>query len=155
MRIGSWNCKLALDHKWARLQALGPDLAIVRECASPAILAGRGVDLDSTRCLWAAKSTARDANKGLGVFAGEGVEIGPAPLWPEIVGRWAEHLYRLDVLLPFEVIRASRLHVWPSGPSTTGGGRGEAGCPARSWQPPRSKPPGRPPPPVGLGALLS
>jgi len=110
MRIVSWNCKLALDRKWPRVQALVPDLAIVQECASPEVLAAKRLKFDPSACLWTSKSNAKNANKGLGVFA-PGAEIRPATVWPEIVARWAEHPYRLDVLLPFEVIRPRRLNV--------------------------------------------
>lgn len=129
MRIVSWNCKLALDRKWTRLQALGLDLAIVQECASPAILAARGVDLDPGRCLWTAKSNADNANKGLGVFAGEGVDIRVAPRWAEVVSRWADQPYRLDVLLPFEVTAPRRLNILAVWSFNNRGLPGRAGMP--------------------------
>lgn len=111
IRIVTWNCKLGLDRKWARLQDLAPDISIIQECASPAVLAARGLSLDPAATLWAAKSNARDDNKGLGVFAHGGVEIRPAPHWAQVVARWAEHPYRLDGLLPFEVVAPRRLNI--------------------------------------------
>tara|TARA_R110002124_G_scaffold99593_2_gene245737 strand:- start:1248 stop:2030 length:783 start_codon:yes stop_codon:yes gene_type:complete len=111
MRIASWNCKLALDRKWGRLQSLAADLAIVQECASPDVLAAKGVPLDPSRCLWAAKSNAANAHKGLGVFAGPGVDIRVAPQWPEILERWSHQPHRLDLMLPVEVSGPRQLNV--------------------------------------------
>lgn len=107
----TWNCKQALDQKWSRLMDLAPDIATVQECASPAILGKRGVPLDGWSSLWASKSDAANARKGLGVFAAPGVILQPAPRWPEVIARWAEQPYRLDVLMPFEVLAPQRLNV--------------------------------------------
>ena len=111
MRIATWNCKLALDRKWERLQSLAADLAIVQECASPEVLASKGVPLDPSRCLWVAKSNAANAHKGLGIFAGPGVDIRIAPQWPAILERWSDQPHRLDLMLPVEVEGLRRLNV--------------------------------------------
>lgn len=59
---------MALHRKAAPLMALAPDIAVIAECASPDVLAARGLDLPG---LW----TGDNPNKGLGVFAFNGHRI--------------------------------------------------------------------------------
>lgn len=35
MRLVTWNCNGALNRKFDALMALGPDVAVVQECAAP------------------------------------------------------------------------------------------------------------------------
>lgn len=56
---------MALHRKWDALMALRPDIAVISECASPGILAARGVvGLTPQNTCW----MGRNPNKGLGVF---------------------------------------------------------------------------------------
>ena len=43
MRLVAWNCNMALHRKVDALRALRPDVAVISECATPAILAERSV----------------------------------------------------------------------------------------------------------------
>lgn len=65
MRLVSWNCNKALHRKWAALEALEPDIAVIQECATPDRLAARIPGFDPDRCLW----TGNIPTMGLGVFA--------------------------------------------------------------------------------------
>lgn len=111
IRIVTWNCNQALDQKWSRLQAIGPDIAIVQECASPEVLVSKGVKIDPEKCLWMPKSNATNANKGLGIFPRGGVIIRQAPDWEVVVSKWNDAPHRLDVLLPFEVLSPFRMNI--------------------------------------------
>ncbi len=97
--------------KWEDLQKLRPDISIVQECASPSVLARRNLSLDPTQCLWINKADATTEDKGLGVFASDGVKIRVAACWSEIRRRWDDDPSRLDVLLPFEIVYPRRLNV--------------------------------------------
>ncbi len=35
MKLVVWNCRMALHEKWDALVAMGPDIAVVPEAASP------------------------------------------------------------------------------------------------------------------------
>jgi hypothetical protein len=65
MRIVVWNCAMALHAKWDRLMSLRPDVAIVPECAGPAVLCKRRGAAEPCSFEW----DGHNQNKGLGVFA--------------------------------------------------------------------------------------
>jgi exodeoxyribonuclease-3 len=65
MRIVVWNCAMALHAKWDRLMSLRPDVAIVPECAGPAVLWKRRGVAEPCSFEW----DGHNQNKGLGVFA--------------------------------------------------------------------------------------
>lgn len=65
MRIIVWNCAMALHAKWDRLVSLRPDVAIVPECADPAVIWKRRGASEPCSFAWGG----RNQNKGLGVFA--------------------------------------------------------------------------------------
>lgn len=70
IRIVAWNCNMALHRKLDALLSLGPDIAVVSECADPEVLRARGLDLASlgAHCVW----VGRNRNKGLSVLAFNG-----------------------------------------------------------------------------------
>jgi hypothetical protein len=65
LRIVVWNAAMALHKKVAALAALRPTIAILPECAAPAILRTKAPTLMHTQCVW----EGRLRDKGLGVFA--------------------------------------------------------------------------------------
>lgn len=70
MRLVAWNCAMALHRKADALLALEPDVAVVSECADPAILRARGAPavLLDTAPIWIGDNP----NKGLAVFTFNG-----------------------------------------------------------------------------------
>jgi len=65
MRLVAWNCNMALPRKWNALMALHPDIAVISECANPAVLADKGIETTPETMLWMGKTR----NKGLGIFS--------------------------------------------------------------------------------------
>ncbi len=70
MRLVAWNCAMALHRKADALLALKPDVAVISECADPAILRARGAraELLDAAPVWIGDNP----NKGLAVFAFNG-----------------------------------------------------------------------------------
>lgn len=69
MRIVAWNCNMALHRKLEALISLGPDIAIVSECANPQRLLARGApESEVGKPVWVGDN--RD--KGLAVFGFNG-----------------------------------------------------------------------------------
>lgn len=66
MRIVTWNCNMGLHKKIDRLLSLKPDVAILPECASPAILREKAALFVPDQFEWIAGSVEQ---KGLGVMA--------------------------------------------------------------------------------------
>jgi exodeoxyribonuclease-3 len=66
-RIVTWNAQMRFHDKLPRLvDALGPDVAVVAECAEPETLRRKGLsDLTSANVVW----VGRNPNKGLSIFA--------------------------------------------------------------------------------------
>jgi exodeoxyribonuclease-3 len=62
---------MALPRKWDALMALRPDVAVISECADPAILAEKGIETNPETCIWMGKSK----HKGLGIFAFNGYRL--------------------------------------------------------------------------------
>ena len=65
MRLVAWNCRSGFHRKLEAVRALAPDVAIVAECASLAVLESRAPGLIPSSALWIGDKP----NKGLGVFA--------------------------------------------------------------------------------------
>lgn len=65
MRIVTWNCGAGFHRKYAALQSLAPDVAIVQECAELATLAFKTPGFAPSSALW----TGDNPHKGLGVFS--------------------------------------------------------------------------------------
>lgn len=68
-RLVVWNCNMALHRKWDALRSLGPDLAIVPECARKH--AEDRSAQTSDLCEWVGENP----HKGLGVFGFNGTSI--------------------------------------------------------------------------------
>lgn len=64
LRIVVWNCARGLHAKLEQLQSLQPDLAVIPECAEPAIVRRKAPDFAYTDADW----IGRFKDKGLGVF---------------------------------------------------------------------------------------
>jgi exodeoxyribonuclease-3 len=64
LRIVTWNCNMALRHKFEALLSLRPDVAIIQECAEPDGDAGRGWLPACRDADW----IGFNAQKGLGIF---------------------------------------------------------------------------------------
>jgi exonuclease III len=64
LRIVSWNCNMALRHKFDALLSLRPDVAIIQECAEPA----RAADGRWRPLCHDADWIGFNAQKGLGIF---------------------------------------------------------------------------------------
>jgi len=65
VRIVVWNVSQALHRKWPALLSLDPDIAIVPECANPAVRPELAEVIGDVSCRW----TGLNPVKGLGVFA--------------------------------------------------------------------------------------
>jgi exodeoxyribonuclease III len=97
LRIVSWNCNMALRHKFEALLALRPDVAIIQECARP----DEGWRPACRDAAW----IGFNAQKGLGVFT-----FGDLTL-----GRHASYSDRFSLYLPVEIDGAccfNLLGVW-------------------------------------------
>jgi exodeoxyribonuclease-3 len=110
LRIVAWNCNMALRRKLDALMRLGPDLAVVAECASPERLAADGtIGAMGATPLWIGDNP----NKGLAVFAWNGYRL-----------RLADGLNpRLRFILPVHVSGPCALNllaVWAQNASSGG-----------------------------------
>ncbi len=77
MRLVAWNCAMALPRKFAALLSLEPDVAVVAECAAPALLAERlDLSLLSGPPVWVGENR----HKGLAVFGFNGYRVALAPV---------------------------------------------------------------------------
>jgi hypothetical protein len=78
MRLVAWNCAMAFHRKFEALMALDPDVAVVAECAEPALLAER-IDLArlSGKPVWIGENP----HKGLAVFAFNDYSVRLSPLY--------------------------------------------------------------------------
>jgi exodeoxyribonuclease III len=101
LRIVTWNCNMALRHKFEALLSLRPDVAIIQECAEP--------DGDTDRGWRPAYHDADwigfNAQKGLGIFT-----FGDLTL-----RRHAAYAERFSLYLPVEIsgpCRFNLLGVW-------------------------------------------
>lgn len=65
MRSLVWNINMVAHKKIALLQQLAPDLAIVPECAAPAVIVAKCPEFIFTDAQWQQRSR----HKGLGVFS--------------------------------------------------------------------------------------
>jgi hypothetical protein len=72
MRLVAWNCAMALHRKFKALMTLEPDIAIVAECAAPALLAER---IDLGRVCGTPVWIGENPHKGLAVFAFNGYRV--------------------------------------------------------------------------------
>jgi len=80
MRLVVWNCNMALHRKLEALLRLGPDIAVVPECAAPELLLSRKLALDHPP-LW----IGRNRHKGLAVLAFNGYRLRLAePYFPTL-----------------------------------------------------------------------
>jgi hypothetical protein len=77
MRLVVWNCAMALHAKCEHLAELRPDIAVVPECAEPAILRKKAPGFTFDDCDWAGQ----DKNKGLGVFSFNGHSLRRHSSW--------------------------------------------------------------------------
>lgn len=75
-RVVTWNCSGALRRKWAPLQELGADLAVVQECEDPSQARDAAYEQWAAGHTWAGPTK----NKGLGVFPRPGVRVTPVEL---------------------------------------------------------------------------
>jgi exodeoxyribonuclease III len=71
MRILVWNLNRAAHKKIALLQQLAPDLAILPECAAPAVIGAQCPAFTFTDAQWQERSR----HKGLGVFSFGNVQL--------------------------------------------------------------------------------
>jgi len=71
MKILTWNCNGALRRKFELLEPFQADIIIVQECENPADANDKGYINWAANYLW----TGENKNKGLGIFAGEGIRI--------------------------------------------------------------------------------
>lgn len=76
MRIVTWNCNGAFRKKWQQIAALGVDIAVIQECENPSHSKDLAYSTWTTNHLWAGLNK----NKGLGVFASQGISLVPVPL---------------------------------------------------------------------------
>jgi exodeoxyribonuclease-3 len=71
MRLLVWNCQMAFRRKCAAAAAWEPDLLIIPESESPALLARHGASLPWASHVWIGDNPA----KGLSVFARDGIAL--------------------------------------------------------------------------------
>lgn len=69
MRIVSWNCNGKFRKKFRDMLALNADIYVIQECENPAESTSIAYKAFAQNYLW----TAEHQNKGLGVFAKEGI----------------------------------------------------------------------------------
>jgi hypothetical protein len=101
LRIVSWNCNMALRHKFEALPSLRPDVAIIQECAEPNRDAGGGWPPACRDAAW----IGFNAQKGLGIFT-----FGDLTL-----RRHESYAERFSLYLPVEIggpCRFNLLGVW-------------------------------------------
>ena len=101
LRIVTWNCNMALRHKFEALLSLRPDVAVIQECAAPDGAAGRGWRAACRDADW----IGFNAQKGLGIFTFGGLTLRRHPSYAE----------RLSLYLPVEIdgpCRFNLLGVW-------------------------------------------
>lgn len=71
MKIVSWNCNCKFREKFAKIRDLDADVYIIQECENPAGYKGTDYDHFAKDHIW----TGDNMNKGLGIFARQGIEI--------------------------------------------------------------------------------
>lgn len=71
MRIVSWNCNGALRKKYHLLDQIRADIYVIQECENPATSNDHDYQSWSDNYLW----TGTSKNKGIGVFAREGIKL--------------------------------------------------------------------------------
>ena len=101
LRIVSWNCNMALRHKFEALVSLRPDVAIIQECAEPDRDAGRGWRPACRDADW----IGFNAQKGLSIFTFGDLTLRRRPSYAE----------RFSLYLPVEIggpCRFNLLGVW-------------------------------------------
>lgn len=98
LRIVTWNCNGALRRKLTALEQFDADVLTVQECEDPARSADAAYRNWAGDYLW----TGTDKNKGLGVFARNGVRLVAADL----------NVAPLELFLPCLVDDAPFLAVW-------------------------------------------
>ncbi len=102
MRLVAWNCNMALHRKAEALLALGPDIAVISECAEPERLRGKsGAGWFEAKPVW----VGRNPNKGLAVFGFNGYSAELA----------ANYSPRLRYIAPVRIdgpVRFNLLAVW-------------------------------------------
>jgi exonuclease III len=76
LKIATWNCNGALRHKWPLAEALAADLLVVQECEDPSQSKDEAYRAWASNYQWVGASK----NKGLGVFARQGLSLELAPL---------------------------------------------------------------------------
>lgn len=76
MKIVSWNCNGALRKKLGALTVLNADVCVIQECEDPARCTDSEYKAWASNCLW----IGTNKNRGLGVFAKQGISLEPAEL---------------------------------------------------------------------------
>jgi len=71
LRIVTWNCNGALRKKWQSLEPFHADLHVIQECENPATTKDAAYQAWASNHLWVGSNK----NKGLGVFARDGVTL--------------------------------------------------------------------------------
>jgi hypothetical protein len=78
MKLVSWNCNGALRNKLTALADRQFDLTIVQECEDPARSSSAAFKQWASNYLWVGENK----NRGLGVFAADGIKLEAAPIDP-------------------------------------------------------------------------
>ena len=97
MKIVAWNCQGALHNKFDNLAALGPDLAVIPEMASPEVLKRKIRNQLGFSAEWVGQSE----NKGLGVLIN--------PQWDYQIAECFDPQFEL--FLPVEILTPRRINV--------------------------------------------
>jgi hypothetical protein len=104
LRIVTWNCNMALRHKFEALLSLRPDVAIIQECAEPGAGNHRGWQPACRDADW----IGFNAQKGLGIFTFGDLTLSKHPSYAE----------NFSLYLPVEIdgpCRFNLLGVWVAG----------------------------------------
>lgn len=78
MKILSWNCNGRFRDKFQEILAIGADIYVIQECENPAESTHAAYKQFAENYLW----TGENKNKGLGVFARQGIRLEENP-WPK------------------------------------------------------------------------
>lgn len=98
-RIATWNCNGALRKKFQWLKPFNADVVVVQECENPATSKSTDYSEWASNHVW----TGTNKNKGLGVFARQGLSCSVAEL----------DMGAAELLMPFEIDSVGRLlAVW-------------------------------------------
>lgn len=116
MRVVVWNCNQGLHKKLDTLMALGPDLAIIPECAEPSVVKAKAHGIsEEVSFEWVGDSP----QKGLGVIAFNGLSLARDANYDPLYQYFLPlHLGTLSILAVWAFNRRTRTAVDPERPPT-------------------------------------